>query len=45
LYEQQKLSLGDVVQTRIVKEANVHFEANEIPDDNFIRKLIALEDA
>ena len=43
LYEQNKLSLEDVVQARIVKEANVHFEVNEIPDDNFTRKLAALE--
>lgn len=45
LHEHQKLSLEEVVQARIVKEANVHFEANEMPDDNFTRKLEALESA
>lgn len=43
LYEHNKLPLEDVVQARIVKEANVHFEVNEIPDDVFTRKLAALE--
>jgi len=43
LYERQKLSLVEVVQARIVKEANVHFEVDELPDDNFARKLEALE--
>lgn len=43
LFEQKKLSLGDVVQARIVKEANIHFECNEVADDNFKRKLEALE--
>lgn len=45
LYERQKLPLENVIQARIVKEANVHFEANEVPDDNFTRKLAALEGA
>jgi len=35
LYEQNKLSIEDVVQARIVKEANVHFEVNEVPDEDF----------
>lgn len=43
LYEQGKLSLEEVVEARIVKEANAHFEANEVPDDNFTKKLEALE--
>jgi len=45
LYAQQKLSLEAVIQARIVKEANVHFEAHEMPDDNFTRKLGVLEAA
>lgn len=43
LYKKGKLSLDEVVQARILKEANVHFEMNELPDDNFSRKLESLE--
>lgn len=45
LYKNEKLSLEELVQARIVKEANVHFEANELPDDNFSRKLESLDTA
>lgn len=45
LYEHHKLSLEDVVQARIVKEANVHFETNDALDDTLARKLEALETA
>lgn len=45
LHQNSKLPLEDVVQARIVKEANVHFEVNQVPDDNFTRKLEALESA
>ena len=45
LHANQKLGLEEVVQARIVKEANVHFESHQLPDDNFTRKLDALEAA
>ncbi len=45
LYKHDKLELDDVVQARIVKEANVYLECNEVADDNFTRKLEALEPA
>ncbi len=45
LYAHQKLSLDDVVQARIVKAANVHFEKSDVPNANFRRKLEALETA
>lgn len=43
LCEHGKLSLDELVQARIVKEANVHFEVSQVSDDNFTRKLEMLE--
>ncbi|MFL6768244.1 MAG: helix-turn-helix transcriptional regulator [Sphingomicrobium sp.] len=43
LYNNGKLPLDELVQARIVKEANVYLESSELPDDNFTRKLEALE--
>lgn len=45
LYDNGSLDLEDVVQARIVKEANIHFESSEVPDDNFTVRLQALETA
>lgn len=43
LYERGKIPHEEVIQARIVKEANVHFEASQVPDDNFSRRLEELE--
>jgi hypothetical protein len=43
LYEHHKIPLGDVVQARVVREANIHFETNETPGDELTRRLEALE--
>lgn len=43
LHAHHKISLEDVVQARIVREANVHFETSGAPNEALARKLQALE--
>jgi transcriptional regulator with XRE-family HTH domain len=45
LSEREALPRDEVVRARIVKEANRHLEASEAADDNFLRRLEALETA
>ncbi len=45
LYQRQKLPFEGVIQARIVREANVHFETRASPDESLVRKLEALEPA
>ena len=45
LAERDALSRDEVVRARIVKEANRHLDASEAGDDNFARRLKALEAA
>jgi len=43
LFESGTLSREDVVEARIVKEANCHLEGIGAADDNFMRRLEAVE--
>jgi hypothetical protein len=43
LVERDALPKEELVRARVVKEANLHLEANEAPEDNFVRRLEALE--
>lgn len=45
LVERNTLPREELVRARIVKEANLHLEANDTPADNFVRRLEALEAA
>jgi hypothetical protein len=45
LVERDALPREEFVRARVVKEANLHLEANEAADDNFVRRLEALESA
>lgn len=45
LFERDALPKEELVRARIVKEANLHLEASDAPDDNFVRRLEALEEA
>ena len=44
LFERGTLSREEVVQARIVKEANCHLDANGVAGDNFVRRLEAVEE-
>jgi len=43
LFERGSLSREEVIRARIVKEANLHLEATAAADDNFTKRLEALE--
>ena len=43
LFERGTLSREEVVQARIVKEANCHLEATVLADDDFTKRLEAVE--
>ncbi len=43
LVERNALPKDEFIRARIVKEANLHLEAGEAPDDNFVRRLEATE--
>ncbi len=43
LFERGTLSREEVVQARIVKEANCHLEADGAAGDNFTKRLEAVE--
>jgi aminopeptidase-like protein len=43
LVERDALAKEELVRARIVKEANLHLEAADVPDDNFMRRLEAAE--
>lgn len=45
LFERDALPKEELVRARIVKEANLHLEASDAPEDNFVRRLEALEEA
>jgi len=45
LCEKNLLSIEDVVQARVVKEANIHISSNSVSHDGFMRRLEALEAA
>jgi hypothetical protein len=45
LVERDALPKEELVRARIVKEANLHLETSEAADDNFVRRLEALESA
>lgn len=45
LFERGTLSREDVVEARVVKEANCHLESASVADDNFVRRLEAVEGA
>jgi hypothetical protein len=43
LVERNALPRDELVRARIVKEANLHLETSEATEDNFVRRLEALE--
>jgi hypothetical protein len=43
LVDRNALAREELVRARIVKEANVHLEVSDAPDDNFLRRLEAAE--
>jgi hypothetical protein len=43
LVERNALPREELVRARIVKEANLHLETSEAPDDNFVRRLEVVE--
>ena len=43
LVERDALPKEELVRARVVKEANLHLEASDAPDGNFVRRLEALE--
>lgn len=43
LVERDALPKEELVRARIVKEANLHLEASDAPEDNFVRRLEAAE--
>jgi transcriptional regulator with XRE-family HTH domain len=45
LVERDALSREELVRARVVKEANLHLEAIDAAEDNFVRRLEALETA
>ena len=45
LVERDALPKEELVRARVVKEANLHLEASEAPEDNFVRRLEAAEAA
>ena len=45
LVERDALPREELVRARVVKEANLHLDANGAADDNFVRRLEALEAA
>jgi hypothetical protein len=45
LVERDALPREELVRARVVKEANLHFEASEAAEDNFVRRLEAAEAA
>lgn len=43
LFDRGTLSREEVIEARIVKEANLHLEASGAPEDNFVKRLEAME--
>lgn len=43
LVERHALSMEELVRARIVKEANLYLAASDAPDDNFVKRLEAVE--
>ena len=43
LFEKGTLKREDVVQARVVKEANLQFDASDAGADGFVRRLEAVE--
>lgn len=43
LVERNALPKEELIRARVVKEANQHLQANDAPEDNFVKRLEALE--